>query len=278
MKKILVPIDFSENSKSALKYAIALARVNKAKVDVLYVYSLFNSSYDPVLGQTKLNMVNPAIAAHNDVKKLVDKLNKTARVKTEIHINDGIPEVKIIETAKKLKADYIVMGRTGNSAFQRFFIGSTVANVVKESGIPVLIIPKGALFKKIKRVVFTTDLSANTLKHSVEAATFARYFNAELVFSYVDTGSALSTDEKVFEMTEKLKKQTRYKNVSGFICEDITVSEGIDYYFSHYKADLAVMVTHHYHFPQVLWKRSLTRRLSAAFNIPLLALVEKNKV
>ncbi|MFI5203160.1 MAG: universal stress protein [Flavobacteriales bacterium] len=275
MKKILVPIDFSANSKNALKYALKVAEMNHAKVSVLYVYSLFSGAPERIVGQAKLDMVDPAVKAYNDVKDLIKKVNAGGKIKTEILIKDGIPEVVIIETAKKMKAGLVVIGRTGNSAIQRFFIGSTVANVLKQSDIPVLVIPAGTKWKKIKRVVFTTDLSNQTLKHAGEAAAFARYFDAELVFLYIDTGSVLTSDQKVFEMTEKLKKKVKYKNVSGFICEDITVREGIDYYFTHFKADMVVMVSHHYSFPQLIWKRSLTRRLSAAFNIPLLALVEK---
>lgn len=275
MKKILVPIDFSDNSKSALKYALKLASLNGAEVQVLYVYSLFDASPDRILGQTNLKIVDPATQAYNDVESLLKKLNKGNSVKTKILVEDGIAEVKIIEAAKKHKSSLIVMGQTGNSILQRFLIGSTTAHVLKETVTPIMIVPKDVEFKKVKRVVFTTDLSNDTLKHAGEAAEFARVFGAELTFLYIDTGSVLSSDVKAIEMTEKLKKKVKYDKVSGFICEDITIREGIDYYLSHHKADMVVMVTHHYSFPQTLWKRSVTRKLSTSFNIPMLALVEK---
>lgn len=275
MKKILVPIDFSEASKSALKYALKLAAVNNARVDVLHVYSLFDATPERIIGSAYQNIVDPAVVAKNDVEKLINKLNKSIKVNVDVKIANGIPEVKIIETARKQKSDMIVIGRTGNNALQRLFLGSTVANVINDSNVPVLVIPKETKWKKIKRVVFTTDLSNDTLKHIHEATAFARYFNAELVFLYVDTGSALNSDQKMLEMTEKLRKKVKYDRVSGYMCSDLTVRLGLDSYFMQYKADVAIMVTHHYHFPQVIWKRSLTQKLSASFNIPLLALVEK---
>jgi nucleotide-binding universal stress UspA family protein len=275
MKRILVSVDFSANSVNALKYAINIAAITGAKVSVLYVYSLFDTTPDRIVGSSKFEFIDYASKAYNDVEKLVNKTKGKHRIKTEILVKDGIPEVVIVDSARKIKADLIVIGRTGNGAMKRFFLGSTVANVLNMSKIPVLVIPAEARWKKMKRIVFATDLSEETLRYADKAAEVARYFNAELCFLYIDTGAKVRSKNMVLEMTEKLKKRVNYPKTTGFICEDITVREGLTYYFSHFKADMAIMVTHHYSFPQLIWKHSSTQKLSASFNIPLLAMVVK---
>jgi nucleotide-binding universal stress UspA family protein len=62
-------------------------------------------------------------------------------VKTESLQFNGAPIGLIVEQAKKLEADYIVMGSHGHSAFYDLLVGSTTHGVLKRAKCPVVIVP-----------------------------------------------------------------------------------------------------------------------------------------
>ena len=77
--------------------------------------------------------------AKSSMKKVTDEL-ATKGVKAEVVIKDGHPAEMIIDTAKEIGADLVVVGSHGRHGAKRFFLGSVSAKVVEHAPCHVLVI------------------------------------------------------------------------------------------------------------------------------------------
>lgn len=146
MKTILAPVDFSAATKHVVAEATALARALEGRVVLLNVTTpiVFVSDFiDPRENAAAITEQEMQAAARR-LSALEDKLENEF-----VHVDSislaGLPVPLIVEQARKLPADYIVMGSHGHSAFYDLVAGSTTSGVVKRAPCPVIIVPVGRL-------------------------------------------------------------------------------------------------------------------------------------
>jgi len=138
-KTILVPIDFSDFSKSALKYAVTFAQHYHSKLILIYVMEPVIYPPDFSMGQITLPTINFEVD-----KRAKEELNKLAEaeigslVQVETVLKTGKPFVEIIETAKEVDADLIIISTHGHSGVEHILFGSTADKVVQKAPCPVL--------------------------------------------------------------------------------------------------------------------------------------------
>lgn len=136
VKRILVPIDFSECSDEAMRYAGELARVFKARI--LLVHVLQPHAY--AMTET-FNLVDHYAALKMVAEPLLEgsqkKLSKRG-VAVETDLRTGTAHSEILEKARSAKADLIVMGSHGRTGLEHFLLGSVAEKVVRLSPCPVL--------------------------------------------------------------------------------------------------------------------------------------------
>ena len=154
-KKILVTTDLTPNAEFAFKHAVMLGRRNNAKIYLLHVLPVVDSSMrgyiSSMLGADKLKEIEQSHmeAAKNELVEDLDNFAKKelanfpedlARFSgTEVVI--GHPVIKILETADRLDVDLIVMGTHGKGALEHAFLGSTAEKVLQKSTRPVFVVP-----------------------------------------------------------------------------------------------------------------------------------------
>ena len=137
-KTLLVPTDFSEPAEAALAYAVALAETLAARVHLVHGYEL------PLVGFPDGVMTISAEAASRIISAAESSLRDAARryegrnVTIETALVQADPREAILQAAKKVGADLIVMGTHGRRGIARALIGSTTEAVVRTATIPVL--------------------------------------------------------------------------------------------------------------------------------------------
>ncbi|MGQ9798049.1 MAG: universal stress protein [Ignavibacterium sp.] len=150
IKKILVPIDFSDYSKSALKYAVNFAKVFNAEMYLIYVNEPVIYSPDFSMGQIAIPSVTVEIErAKEELTKLAQQ-EIPAEIKRQVIIKTGKPFVEIIETAAEEDIDLIIIATHGHSGVEHILFGSTAEKVVRKAPCPVLTLRepvKGFQFK-----------------------------------------------------------------------------------------------------------------------------------
>jgi universal stress protein A len=139
IKRVLVPIDFSDCSVHALDYALALAERFEAKVILLHVvepaaYSDHYLSGPAAVDETNQNLLQAG-------RERLDEVNKKRvahRVGSEALVRIGRAHSEIPDTAKAMAADLIVLGTHGYTGLRHVLLGSTAERVVRQAPCPVL--------------------------------------------------------------------------------------------------------------------------------------------
>lgn len=136
---ILVPVDFSDCAKKALQYAIPLAKEHEAALTLLYVVP-------PIYTVGEYGgMEYPQLQAEMQASghKALEKLNETevrGEVPTELVVRLGAPANEIIEAARTLESDLIVVSTHGRTGLKHLLLGSVAEHVVRRAPCPVLIV------------------------------------------------------------------------------------------------------------------------------------------
>jgi len=139
IKKVIVPIDFSDYSKSALRYAVNFTKSFDAELILIYVVEPVIYPPDFSMGQIAMPSIN--IDWDNKAKEELQKLakNEVTGVKSvKTIVKTGKPFVEIIETAKDEDADLIIIATHGHSGVEHILFGSTAEKVVRKAPCPVL--------------------------------------------------------------------------------------------------------------------------------------------
>ena len=142
MKRILVPVDFSDLSTDLLDVAAKIAKASDGEVYILHVTvpDSFSNDIPPVLPALDNPSVDQRILEGQDLKAMVHYLTEQ-NIKAKYDLKYG-PVVDIImQEAEKFNADLIVVGSQSHGFLYRTFIGSVSDGVMRQSPCPVMIVP-----------------------------------------------------------------------------------------------------------------------------------------
>ncbi len=133
IKKILVPVDFSECSNKALQYAIPFARQFGAELNLLHVIEPYPGV--PEMGPADCETIQGGEAELEGVRRTI-----ADAVPASTLLRMGAPHVEIVEAASELGIDLIILSTHGHKGLTRVLLGSTAEKVVRHATCPVLIV------------------------------------------------------------------------------------------------------------------------------------------
>jgi len=150
LNRILVPTDFSDNSRLALEYAAALGERFESELHLLHVLHDVLSSVAPepglVLASAGDYVRELRESAEGAMQKLVES-KPLAGKKVVRRVREGQPFVEIIRYARDQSIDLIVIGTHGRTGLAHVLMGSVAERVVRKAGCPVLTVrPAGHQF------------------------------------------------------------------------------------------------------------------------------------
>jgi len=132
-RSVLVAIDFSEPSRTALGFAVRLARQFGAALHVLH-------AEDPLLAAAaKASGVQLSCETREELRRWVEPFHLTGSV--QYHIVTGAGAAAICNVARRELADLIVMGMHGMSGTARAMFGSTTEGVLRQASTSVVVVP-----------------------------------------------------------------------------------------------------------------------------------------
>jgi len=152
IKKILVPVDFSESSLNALDTAIQIAGTNKALLQILHVS---DESTDATVVNGNERHIFDAMAG---------SILQKHGILSEILFMEGFVGPTIVKTAFLNKPDLIVMGAHGASGFRELFAGSNTYYVIKSAVCPVLMIPEHNKWPGFHKIVYPARTTFGALQ------------------------------------------------------------------------------------------------------------------
>jgi nucleotide-binding universal stress UspA family protein len=144
IRRIVVPIDFSDTSREALRLACALAPAAERELHLLHVIPdpFRVPGLESSAGIESYAQVERAwkARAQQQLRSIVaDEGLPAAQVITVVLM--GHPASLIVGYAEEQRADLIVIGAEGEGAVSRFLLGSVAERVVRHAHVPVLTVP-----------------------------------------------------------------------------------------------------------------------------------------
>ncbi|WP_439132918.1 universal stress protein [Polaribacter sp.] len=274
MKKILVPIDFSEKSEFASKMAARIAKESKSKVYLLHMIELPTGIMDMGAG-TNFSIPESMLYLRKVKERMLEFKKLFFHKKTEVQhaIRFQHPHEGILKYADKIKADLIIMGSKGHSDFEEILIGSNTEKVVRTSKAPVLVVKKDKKKFRLRNLVFASSFKNEDKKEVFRKfLAFANHFNSEIHLLKVNTPSRFESTQ---ESTQKVKlfiKEFDLPKYSINIYNDASIEKGILNFSKDINADLIALSTHGRSGLSHLFAASVTKTLSKKALKPILTI------
>jgi nucleotide-binding universal stress UspA family protein len=189
---VLCPIDFSENSRGALRYAAAIASHLGARLTLLAVN-------DPLLVEATELATGPDHLVEDTVREVDTFCRQTfggalrAVGDLRLEVTTGKPAPEILRISKERNCDLIVIGSHGSTGFRKLFFGSTTERVLRETTVPVLVTPADDPGPRraedarriVRRMLIPVDLTQATTHQIALAHQIAEHLGVPLLLLHV---------------------------------------------------------------------------------------------
>jgi nucleotide-binding universal stress UspA family protein len=247
MKKIIVPIDFSEHSEYALEAASNIGRKYNSELIVLHMLELSNAIL--TAGSNTLNeeAVFYLKLAEQKFETFLDKPYLEG-----IKVNPIVKHFKVWsevnDVAIEHDANLIVMGSHGASGIKEVLVGSNTEKVVRHSDIPVLVIKHSPILFNFENGVFASDFSDDAVAPYLKAKATFETLGAKMHLVYVNSPdgnfrSSAEIDKRVADFLKKAEGDlTNLSNVH--VVSDYSIEKGILNFANVIGADLIAAATH----------------------------------
>lgn len=248
MKKILVPVDFSEHSEYALEVAATLAKKQKAEIVVLHMLGL---SEAVMTKDDSQEFMEAQFYMKLSKKRFTEFLDKPYL--KDVEVSEMVQNYKIFgeinKIAKEQNIDLIVMGSHGTGGLSEIFVGSNTEKVVRTSDIPVLVVKERIPDFEIKKVVFgfdfqTENIPAYHTAMKLFGSTKAKVHLVHVNLSGIDFASTTEIQVQIDNFLRIAHLNDVPGNLEVIQTSDYSVEKGIYNYAKLIDADLIAVATH----------------------------------
>jgi nucleotide-binding universal stress UspA family protein len=227
IRKILCPVDFSESSEGALRYAAALASCWKADIAVMHAF-LFQPP--PYFTEAQIEQFRQQWSdARENAEDALREFVRTVMGKLPQHVETFVVEASAADAiwASMSSADLVVMGTHGYSGWRRFLLGSVAERVLHSSEIPVLMVRPGTAAQKgelkVQRILCPVN-NTPAARQSLNCATsIANCYDATLTLLHVKESSSADviSDWCSWAAVESLRCQVQEMTREGKAVEEV---------------------------------------------------------
>ena len=252
MKKILVPIDFSQSSRNAFLVAAEIAYKSGARLEMLHVnlaavYSAPFSEYTAVSEYIVADQQydESAATALEKLKMELLAMPSYAGLDISMRVEEGYLHSSVRTVAQEDDVDLVVMGTKGSSGLNEFLVGSNTEKVIRTAPCPVLAVPEHTQQFHPKMVLLPSTLKSDQRGVFHYLAQWEKFFNFHVKVLYLNNPSGLPTDGSAEAQKNRLAEAAGLKKTdviitSGTLFEDDAILVAADVC----DADLIVMATH----------------------------------
>lgn len=248
MKKILVPCDFSQPSKEAFRFALELAVFSKGEIFVVHAIEVplmyetaFGIQPYPVDPELTKRMEEQATQAFQKMKEMYHPPVPVA-IHFQLLYDFVLPSIRSFIQENGI--DLVIMGTTGASGLEEFFIGSNTEKVVRFSPVPVIALQKARTHGGIQNIVFPSTLELNQSDLMDHVIKLQGFFQAKLHIVTINTPENFKTDAEAHEALQEFAKHYKLTNYTLNFRNNFTERDGILNFAEEIQADMIAMATH----------------------------------
>ncbi|MFC5623151.1 universal stress protein [Algoriphagus winogradskyi] len=265
--KIILPIDFSENSINALDFAIALAGKKDGEIILVHVIeAVFDFASQASVAMESM---------HRDAQALMQNTLEKYKVTNLIFqtiIKEGTASISIARIARELDATLVVMGTQGASGIKLALIGSTTVNLIKESSVPVLVVPAESIAADIRKVALALEFASHEEKFIGWVIDMSRRWDRGIEFVHVQTSNDFEEDPGIKNLEDLIVKQYPGLPLKIHTFYARTPIEGLDQFLEENENVILVMCHQHKNLWEQVLSRSQTIQMVFHSKVPLLVM------
>ena len=228
MRKILVPVDFSNQSEYAAKLAARIAKKSDSEIHLLHMVELPTGIVDMGAGS---NFSIPESMMY--LRKVRDKLfhykkeffPKNENIKHAIRFQNPYEGIK--EYGDKIDANLIVMGSKGHSEFEEILIGSNTEKVVRTSKRPVMVVKKDEEKFKVKDLVFASSFKKGNKEAFEKFLDFADKFKSKIHLLKINTPRKFESTQEARNSIESFIKDYNLPKHTINVYNDSSIEKGV---------------------------------------------------
>ncbi len=212
IKKILVPVDFSELSIHAISIAQKLAKLFKATITPVHVHI-------PITEMDEPYALGISSSVYQDFDKIEDNLRERLQELVTEHVEEkflntpiiafGNPTQSIVDLSETEEFDMIVMTTHGRTGFTRFLLGSVAEKVIRLAHVPVLVVENESDVGNFENILVTTDFSENSGAAFPLGIEISKRANSSLHLLHVLSFDQFDEDESDFALEEIRKERLK---------------------------------------------------------------------
>jgi nucleotide-binding universal stress UspA family protein len=284
---IIVPVDYSEYSIQACRYAAKIAK--KANANINLFHAFYSPAFDLIeltgglhtqqqlradvtekLIDTETKEMNSFIEKLFEFQEFKD-LDKSSVFKD---INAGLAKDEIISFAERLKPGMVVMGTRGVDKKSTSILGSITEAAIKRLKVPVMAIPEDYIFlgeENLRKIVYLTDYDESDFVSIKKLMQFSQLFNMSI--HCVHIGPRVDKWEKLKMEGFKEYFKNAYKNesIECHILENKPdLLDAIDNYVQENKINVIALTHRKRKLLESVFRPSITKKIFYHTEIPLL--------
>ena len=273
MNTFIVPIDFSETSKNAARFAAHFStNIHNSSIILYNVFDIIETGSD-----------GSPLSSNDDERKAIMELALSS-VQTElINITDAritcVAEesndfVASLESyVRRNSIQMVIMGITGATRLGQIFIGSNTLKVVNRRFSPVVIVPPDATYKAMKNVMFITDFKdvATTIPIA-PIKDLLNMFRPNLHIVNVDSEHYVELIEEYKTERDKLHKMVEEYNPEYYFIRMFDFMDAINQFVADKNIDLILTVPKNHFFLSKVFKTTHTSKLAYHSHVPIAAI------
>ncbi|MEO6668490.1 MAG: universal stress protein [Ferruginibacter sp.] len=261
MTTVIVPVDFSETSLNAARYAASMLTGHDGVTIILY--HSYSKASEESETMDRLELLQAELVKSNPVN--IELLS--------CHDADFIAGLE--KTARHKKANLVIMGITGKSSIGQVFFGSNTLKMAQTKACPVLVVPQHAKFTKMDNVMLASDFkdTYNTTP-SVPIKEFLSIHKPKLHVVNVDKDHYVSLTEKYEAEKQNMRKLLDEYDPEFYFMRIYDVDEALDMFAADRDIDVIIAIQKQHSFMQKLIHNNRTKRLSYHSKTPILIIHE----
>ena len=278
MKKIITSTDFSKSSMEGFQFALKIAKILDASVELIHVYSGAFSPDQPIVMQASPNQYEAVLRHVKNFEtrgKEATQLSQEEMPEVNAKAVLGFPEVELVKYSNEEDTYMIVMSTSGSHGISGKLFGTISTHVGRKANCPVMLIPQGTEFKGFKHILYASNFEGVDEKNIRRLVAFAELFQANVHFVHVRTPKeAADNFKKVEASISELLFREGEPSFSFEMAEinSESITEGLNKYAENQNIDLVVMVSPHRHFLESLFHKSTTTAFAFNSSLPVLVL------
>jgi nucleotide-binding universal stress UspA family protein len=279
IKTLVWATDFSKESRFCLPYIKYFTETLKTKNHALYVLPKFSDWVYETAFMTDDELFETIDRTRRKTLSKIKSYSKRSGVPYEARVIEGIASEEIIKFSHEEDIDLVFAGRRGISEIEQILIGSTTSRLIRNSDIPIFVVPKNKRSVSIERVMCPIDLNDFSLQELEYAIKFSRQLSAKLYV--VQISEFFNYKVPVFKRDKLIDKiNERIKGIAlnmDYEIENIIYDEGepgqkIIEIAGKKKIDVITMATHQRKGIEKFFLGSITEKVLMYSDTPVLVL------